>query len=430
MSKASEGIFICHVGGARQRALAIYQHLVQRGCDAFVGSPREGGEALARANIRARSHFLLLLTPSFGHGDRRALAEVKLALETERNIVPLVFNGFPLDSPATAPYPGLIRRLRRLQPLTVSSEYFLPAMDRLQLRLMGDSRSVPCATMAEADRRATRGRQRELDQVPRIAADQRLAEEWYELGCLPGKDREGRRYCLTRALEHDPERAEAWCRRGVLWLASGFPERAIGDLEQAIRRAPRHAEAVHFRGLAHRTLGRDEAALADFGLALELEPGLVKSYYNRANLYMEQGETRLAIADYNRVIELRPGYARAYNNRAIAYRALERPDLAMADYDRAVELEPENPARYRNRANLHLATGNSAGALRDYTRCLALVGGQGAKEQAQVSGIVERLRSRPSEYPPGPRRSRLLPCPCGSGLRYKACCGKVEAGGA
>jgi tetratricopeptide (TPR) repeat protein len=399
MKKANEGIYICHVAAAERRALAIYQHLTQRGCNAYLpASPDdEQGKRVNEANILGRGHFLVMLTPTFGQGDMEAVREAKLALESDRNVIPLVFNGFPLDNPAATRCPNLIKKLRQLEPLVMSSDYFPAAMERLQLRLICEPRVFSTTPLDEPLHQATEARQQRLDQIPRIASDQRLAEEWFELSNRRDKDADGRRYCLTRALEYDPGQAETWYRRGASWMAAGRHKRAIEDLDQALTRAPNHIAALHYRGLAHRALNHLDDAFRDFERVLELDPESVKALYNRAAIYLQQGEPEKAIEDYSRVLELRPDYARAYNNRAIAYRAIKRPDLAMDDYNKAIELEAENPARYRNRASLHMSSGNTLSARLDINRARTLGNHKGGREAAQIMDVTPRLRSRPPE---------------------------------
>jgi tetratricopeptide (TPR) repeat protein len=80
--------------------------------------------------------------------------------------------------------------------------------------------------------------------------------------------------------------------------------RAITDFTKAIELNPQYAEAYNFRALAYDGLGQTGHALDDYNRALELDPGLATAYYGRGLLHEEQGDTASAIADYRRFLEL------------------------------------------------------------------------------------------------------------------------------
>src|SRR5262249_50762610 len=97
MSRIEKTVFISYRRANVPWALAIFQDLTRHGYDAFFdfqGIASGDFECVILENIRARAHFLVLLTPSAlercgDQGDwlRR---EIETALETRRNIVPLM----------------------------------------------------------------------------------------------------------------------------------------------------------------------------------------------------------------------------------------------------------------------------------------------------------------------------------------------------
>jgi len=89
-------------------ALAVSQNLNTNGYDVFFdykSIPSGDFENVIIENVKSRTHFIIILSPSAlerchepGDWLRR---EVELAIETKRNIIPLMMEGFDFDSPIT-----------------------------------------------------------------------------------------------------------------------------------------------------------------------------------------------------------------------------------------------------------------------------------------------------------------------------------------
>src|SRR5688500_9351362 len=108
MGRIEKTVFISYrrsTGGAW--ALAIAQHLTHNGYDVFFdikGIDSGDFEQVILENIKARAHFLILLTPSAleradepGDWLRR---EIETALQHRRNVVPLMLEGFDFATPS------------------------------------------------------------------------------------------------------------------------------------------------------------------------------------------------------------------------------------------------------------------------------------------------------------------------------------------
>ena len=114
--------------------------------------------------------------------------------------------------------------------------------------------------------------------------------------------------------------------------------------------------------------------------------------------------------------------------RALAQLLAGRTGAARALLERTLVEYPEDPNALHGLARLALATG-------ELDRAESLVG----RAIAVHSGVADFHRTRdeirdaragrpvaPSVPPPAaPPPGRLAPCPCGSGLRFKACCGRA-----
>lgn len=77
---------------------------------------------------------------------------------------------------------------------------------------------------------------------------------------------------LTELVGNQPDFAEAWNRRAVLYYLEKRYWPAIADCEQAIALVPYHFGALHGLGLCHAALGNYLAAIQAFRRALEVQP--------------------------------------------------------------------------------------------------------------------------------------------------------------
>jgi tetratricopeptide (TPR) repeat protein len=77
---------------------------------------------------------------------------------------------------------------------------------------------------------------------------------------------------LTRLIKQQPDFAEAWNRRAVLYYMQGQYHRAIADCQMAIRLNPFHFGALHGLGLCHAALEDYPQAIQTFHRVLKIQP--------------------------------------------------------------------------------------------------------------------------------------------------------------
>ena len=111
---------------------------------------------------------------------------------------------------------------------------------------------------------------------------------------------------LTKAIELDPQLAEAYRQRGIAYRRIKKPGSAIVDCTKAIELQPKWAEAYRNRGNAYKDKKDYGKAIADFSKAIELNPDGAETYYNRGRTYHLQHDEKRAIADLERCLELNP----------------------------------------------------------------------------------------------------------------------------
>lgn len=144
MSDADTTVFISYRRNvASFIARAVFMDLRFGGYDAFMDVESiDAGEfdRIILNQIAARAHFLVILTP--GSIERCAepgdwlRREIEEAMRLQRNIVPLLCNGFRFTSETEKYLTGELSRLARYNSLPIYAEYFDEGMARLRHRFL------------------------------------------------------------------------------------------------------------------------------------------------------------------------------------------------------------------------------------------------------------------------------------------------------
>lgn len=77
---------------------------------------------------------------------------------------------------------------------------------------------------------------------------------------------------LTELIEAQPDFAEAWNRRAILYYTQGEYHKAIQDCEMVLHLNPFHFGALHGLGLCYASIGNYRSAIGAFREALEIQP--------------------------------------------------------------------------------------------------------------------------------------------------------------
>jgi len=183
--------------------------------------------------------------------------------------------------------------------------------------------------------------------------------------------------------------------RGYAYAELKEFERAIEDFSKAIELDPNDAEAYYNRGLAYAKLGKYEQAIKDYDKAIELNPALADAYYNRGVAYVKLNKHEQAIEDFSKAIELNPALAEAYYNRGLTYAKLNQYEQAIKDYDKAIELNPTLAEAYANIGIAYLKIRRYEEAARDLKRAGIFFLLSGRREYAVMAFyICFKLRNK------------------------------------
>jgi len=155
---------------------------------------------------------------------------------------------------------------------------------------------------------------------------------------------------FTEAIRLNPDYAEAYYNRGIVFALQGDSSKAIADYSEAIRLNPNSFEAYYNRGKIFANNGQLDRAIADYSEAIRLNPEMAAAHDNRGNTYSRKGDRDKAITDYNEAIRLNTNNAIAYSNRGLAYQKKGEYDKALADCHEAIRLNPKLASAYNNLA--------------------------------------------------------------------------------
>lgn len=121
---------------------------------------------------------------------------------------------------------------------------------------------------------------------------------------------------MQRAVEANPESAEARINYARMLEATGDLNRAIEAIDAVIADHPRHPLAHYNRGAMLEILAEDRRARPSYQRALELDPTMFEASLVLANSHMRDGEYEEAARAYARALEIRPG-----RNRLLLFQA-------------------------------------------------------------------------------------------------------------
>jgi hypothetical protein len=264
MGRIEKTVFVSYRRTNAPWALAIYQDLTQHGYDVFYDYKGIGSgnfESVILENIRARAHFLVLLTPSAlqrcdepGDWLRR---EIETALDSQRNIIPLMLEGFDFSTPAIVDQlRDKLAALKRYNALKVPVDYFSEAMKRLREGYLNVPLEAVLHPASGFALQAARDQQAALRTAPTVHDRELAAQQWYEQGVsadLKG-DRDAALRGFNEAIRLEPDFADAHKMRGtVVRLAE---EQAHREVEVA-RKAEEERKRVE---VAHRAEEERKAA--------------------------------------------------------------------------------------------------------------------------------------------------------------------------
>jgi light-regulated signal transduction histidine kinase (bacteriophytochrome) len=185
MTRVEKTIFISYRRTNLPWALAIFQNLKSEGYDVFfdyLSIPSGDFENIIVENIKARAHFVVILTPSAlercnepGDWLRR---EIETAMDEKRNIIPLMLESFDFGSPSTTnALTGKLEKLKKYNGLRLHSEYFFEGMERLRKQYLNVSLDAVVHPLSDSAKQITKEHQDAASDAKEVNTELLLPQE-------------------------------------------------------------------------------------------------------------------------------------------------------------------------------------------------------------------------------------------------------------
>jgi TolB-like protein/Flp pilus assembly protein TadD len=221
-----------------------------------------------------------------------------------------------------------------------------------------------------------------------------------------GSQRELAESCSQKALELDPDLAEAHASRGMALSAAGRSEEAEAAFERSLCLDPSLYEGAFFSARHCLAAGKSEMAIQFFEWAAVLRPEDFQAILLVAQVYHSLGvedeaerARRKGLALVEQRLEHAPDDVRARYLGANALVALGEREKGLAWARMARDLDPKDPMLLYNLGCIHALAGDPEEAL----DCLdaAIAGGLSQKDWLLHDGDLDSIR-------PHPRWQRLM----------------------
>lgn len=162
------------------------------------------------------------------------------------------------------------------------------------------------------------------------------------LGSLsPDPDSEAPKAARADAVVND---SHAHMTRGQMLARSGKADEALAEFDKAIDLDPNNAQALNGRGLLHQAEKQHQLAIGDFTAANGLTPQQAEPLLGRAISYLALDKAKEAAADLDEAAQADPQNAQIWTTRGLAYERLGDETKAAESYGHAIELRPKDEA--------------------------------------------------------------------------------------
>ena len=381
MGYIDKPVFISYRRSNFYTALAVYQHLRSRGYDTSLDLKNTSEKHYQKnifENIRARAHFLVILSPSSleGKEDNWLHRIIEIAIEEKRHIIPLFLEGFEHNAQnIRKSLTGKLSLLKGLDGVKLSTENFSENIERLceqHLNLEeGDILLHPLSGSAE---KRIAYQEKIFNKMRPVKKKELLAEKLFEEGYSLALNKIFAEAIISfsKALHIQPKFSTAYYQRGLVREKEGDLEGALADFDQTLRFQPNFPQAHMARGIAYSRQGDFEKAIKDFSQALKMKADLAEAYYLRGNARGARGDIRGAIHDYDEALLIKSDYAEAYNHRGIEYYNQGDFKEAITNFNQALRIEPNFADAYINRGLTHSTWGNLNDAIANFMQAIHL----------------------------------------------------------
>ena len=193
------------------------------------------------------------------------------------------------------------------------------------------------------------------------------------------------------ALQIQPDLADTWNNRGVVFTRmQRYPE-AIASYEQATTIRPNYPDAWNNRGVVLLELQKYPEAIGCYEQAIQAKPDYADAWNNRGVAFSKMQEYEQAVISYNQALQIKNDYTDAWNNRGVALSKLQKYEAAIDSYDNAGKIRPDFYRIWYNKARCYALQGKIELAIENLKRALNLNPNL-CKELAKTEADLEKIR--------------------------------------
>jgi len=175
-----------------------------------------------------------------------------------------------------------------------------------------------------------------------------------------------------RALEIDPNYAEAHSNLGLALFQKGQVDEAVAQFQKALEINPNDAEADYNLGNALFQKGQVDEAVAQYQKALEIQPSFAAAHSNLGNALFQKGQLNEAVAQFQKALEINPNDAEVHYNLGNALFQKGQVDEAVTQYQKVLEIDPNSFATHYNLGGALFQKGQLDEAIAQFQEVLRL----------------------------------------------------------
>jgi len=179
-----------------------------------------------------------------------------------------------------------------------------------------------------------------------LDANPEFAEAENDLGVLYarlGKNDEAMSL-FRRATEHSPQYVAALANLGLALADQGKYDEARLELQRAVAASPGDPAAYTALGLIAETTGRDEEAVQFLTKAVELQPDSPESHLNLGNTFADRFNLAAALHEFSMAARLAPESAAAHYSQGRVLYDSQKLQEAASELEAACRFAPDDPS--------------------------------------------------------------------------------------
>ena len=176
----------------------------------------------------------------------------------------------------------------------------------------------------------------------------------------------------AKTIKRSPESYRGHCNLGIVYMESGFLERAQAEYQTAIRLNPRVADIHNNLGIVYTKKGMEDNALIEYEEAVKLNNDYAAPHNNLGNIYFNRGNIDRAKKEYEEALRSKPDYTLAHNGLGSVYNATGDLNRAGEEFKKALFYDSNYIPARNNLGTNYARRGMLNEAIAEFKKCIEL----------------------------------------------------------